>query len=63
MKLPFRSRMLVLLAWVLRAIRMIGTSDYEHLKFSLWFDADLKAQGIKMVNVTKREEPQKGASR
>lgn len=55
MKLPFRARMVILVAWVLRAIRMIGTRDYEHLKFHLWLEADLKARGMKVVNVTKRD--------
>jgi hypothetical protein len=47
--------MVVLLAWALRAVRMIGTPDYEHLKFNLWLEADLKARGMKVVNVTKRD--------
>lgn len=56
MKLPFRARIVVLLAWILRAIRMIGTPDYEHLKFNLWLEADLKARGVKVTNVTKLQE-------
>lgn len=56
MKLPLYSSLVLLLAWILRAIRMIGDRDYEHLKFHLWFDADLKARGMRVVNVTKRED-------
>ncbi len=53
MKLPIRSSLVLLLAWFLRAIRMIGIRDYEHFKFHLWYDADLKARGMK---ATKRED-------
>ena len=61
MKLPFRARMVVLLAWILRAVRMIGTPDYEHLKFNLWLEADLKARGVKVTNVTQRSDFEEAA--
>jgi len=56
MKLPFHWRLVLLLAWILRAIRMIGESDYEHFKFHLWFEADMKAQARSLVNVTKYDD-------
>jgi hypothetical protein len=31
---------------------MVGERDYEHLKFNLWFESDMKAQGIKPTNIT-----------
>lgn len=61
MKLPFRARIVVLLAWTLRAVRMIGTPDYEHLKFNLWLEADLKARGVKVTNVTQRSDYEEAA--
>jgi hypothetical protein len=56
MKLPLCSSLVLLLAWILRAFRIIGDRDYEHLKFHLWFVADLRARGMKLVNVTQRHD-------
>lgn len=56
MKLPLYSSLVLMLAWILCAIRMIGDRDYEHLKFHLWFEADVKARGMRFVNVTQRDD-------
>ena len=56
MKLSLRSKLILALAWVLRAIRMIGESDYEHQKFHMWFVAYTKAHGTKLTNVTQHDD-------